>query len=407
MTIDITSGIKQGCPMSGSLWCIVFDPIIRALVELVKEVGSLSAFADDIGVSVGDIISALLVLVPILGPVEAAACLKLNWKKTHIVNFSKFSIFRLKKQIEEAVPLALGAEVCHYAGYLGFLVGPCAKEHAWDAPCRKLLERARHIKTLGLSLHEAVLAFCVFAFSIIRFSLQLIPISPDLVWNFVLALDICTSSPRYSLGAGVLCSFRWLGMTIEVPDLPSTSRATMYRTANAIEVLGVLYEEVCATRDSDWAVFCPRHHSWILESPVFKSMKVTEELSSVPGIGDLSGRKVQWGVMEILRGALGEHELHDTITRRLQYFGISRAREGAEIFIFNMALISSFVKPFILANLIKTVCNAHPTARRFPKGDSHSACRFGCFAVGGECVLHYPFCPTVLDLSPGILVAFF
>ena len=37
VTIGITSGIKQGCPMSGSLWCLVFDPIIRALVELVGE----------------------------------------------------------------------------------------------------------------------------------------------------------------------------------------------------------------------------------------------------------------------------------------------------------------------------------------------------------------------------------
>ena len=52
VTIGITSGIKQGCPMSGPLWCIVFDPTIRALVEFIKEVGSLSAFADDIGVSV-------------------------------------------------------------------------------------------------------------------------------------------------------------------------------------------------------------------------------------------------------------------------------------------------------------------------------------------------------------------
>ena len=33
-------------------------------------------------------------------------------------------------------------------------------------------------------------------------------------------------------------------MPIEVPDLPSTSRATMYRTANASEVLDRLYEEV-------------------------------------------------------------------------------------------------------------------------------------------------------------------
>ena len=126
-------------------------------------------------------------------------------------------------------------------------------------------------------------------------------------------------------------------------------------------------------------------------------MKVGGELSPVPGIGDLSGRKVHWGDMAILRGALGDRGLHDTIARRLPYFKIHRARERAEVFIFSMALIFRFVKPFILATLTRTVCNAHPTARRFPKGGSHSACRFGCYAVGGDCVLHYPFCPIVLD----------
>lgn len=55
---------------------------------------------------------------------------------------------------------------------------------------------------------------------------------------------------------GLVC-FVQAVMPIEVPDLPSTSRATMYRTANASEVLDRLYEEVCATRDSDRAVFCP------------------------------------------------------------------------------------------------------------------------------------------------------
>ena len=79
------------------------------------------------------------------------------------------------------MPLALGAEICYYARYLGFLVGPTASEHAWKAPCRKMLERARHIRTLGLSLNETVLAFCVFAFSVICFTLQLVPISPFLI----------------------------------------------------------------------------------------------------------------------------------------------------------------------------------------------------------------------------------
>ena len=379
--------------MSGSLWRNIFDPIVRALVELVRDLGCLSAFADDIGISVGDIIRALLVLVPILGPIEAATCLKLTWKKTCIVNFSKFSVFQLKKQIEEAVPLALGAEICYFARYLGFLVGPTASEHAWKAPCRKLLERARHIRTLGLSLNEAVLAFCVFAFPVIRFTLQLVPISPVLIWIFGLALDICTATPRYSLGVSVLCSLRRLGMPIEVPDLPSTSRATIYRIANASEVLESLYEEVTDTRDSDLAVFCPRHQPWIDESSLYKLMKVKVELSFIPAVSSVSGRRTQWGVMEILRGALGEHELRDTISRRLQYFGIARAWERADNFVFNMALVSKYVKPSVLANVIKAVCNAHPIARRFPKGGSHSACRFGYFAVGGELCSPLPLLP--------------
>ena len=148
-------------------------------------------------------------------------------------------------------------------------------------------------------------------------------------------------------------------------------------------------------------VISPRHQPWILESSIFNFVKVKDELSLVLGISDLSGRRVQWGFMTFLGGALGGHELHDTIIRRLQYFGISSARERAEVFIFNMALIFSFGKLFILANLSKTICNAHPTARRFPKGGSHSARRFGCFAVGDDCVFHYPFCPGVLSSISG------
>ena len=295
------------------------------------------------------------------------------------------------------MPLALGAEICYCAKYLGFLVGPEAKGRAWDAPCRKLLKRARYIRTLGLSLNEAILAFCVFAFSVIRYTLQLVPLSPVLIWNFGLALDICTSTPRYSLGTSVLCSLRRLGMPIEVPDLPSTSRATMFRTAAASGVLDRVAREVCEVRESDEAVLHPRHSTWLGESTVYTLVRNKEELAAIPGVSDLLGRRVQWGVMKILRGGISAECLIDTISRRLQYFGIGSSRAKAEIFIFNMNLISSFIKPFVAANMIKTVCNAHPTARRFPNGGSHSSCRFGCYAVGGDSVLHYPFCPVVSE----------
>ena len=91
------------------------------------------------------------------------------------------------------------------------------------------------------------------------------------------------------------------------------------------------------------------------------------------------------GGSENLKGCLGDRGLHDTISRRLQYFKIGRDVGRADNVMFSMALVSKFVRPSILANLIRTACNVHPTARRFPKGGSHSACRFGCFAVGGGC----------------------
>lgn len=45
----VRRGILQGCPASGSLWAILFDPIVRALIDAHLEPrGSLTAFADDL-----------------------------------------------------------------------------------------------------------------------------------------------------------------------------------------------------------------------------------------------------------------------------------------------------------------------------------------------------------------------
>lgn len=194
-------------------------------------------------------------------------------------------------------------------------------------------------------------------------------------------------------------------MPVEVPDLPSTSRATMFRTAVGSEVLDRAAREVCVVENSDEAVFHPRHSDWLESSSVYTLVKTRDELATIPDINTLGGKKVQLIVMKILRGNLDDRALHDTISKRLQHFSVDRPRERAETFVFNMAPISKFIKPVVAANLIGTVCNAHPTVRRFPQGGSHSACRFGCYAVGWVCVLHYPCCPVVLGFVSEVVSA--
>ena len=54
------------------------------------------------------------------------------------------------------------------------------------------------------------------------------------------------------------------------------------------------------------------------------------------------------------------------------------------------------MQPFVLAAVLKTVCNAWPTARRF-RSSAGTECRLGCGAELGDDVANYQFCPVVTE----------
>ena len=123
--MEVTSGIKQGCPMSGSLWCLVFDPIVRLMDRVLSALGDeLGVFADDVGLGCGDCVLSLVRVAPVLDIMRVVARLCLNWKKTMVVNFSRHSEFDIKRKIEQSVSEATAVIVCRAARYLGFVVGP-------------------------------------------------------------------------------------------------------------------------------------------------------------------------------------------------------------------------------------------------------------------------------------------
>eukprot|EP00972_Heterocapsa_arctica_P038142 5616205-Heterocapsa_arctica.AAC.1 len=74
-----------------------------------------------------------------------ATCLKLNRKKTFLINLSKLSHFALKRRVEQAIPSILGIKVSGSGKYLGFMGGPDQGLVLWNAPLQKFLSRVRHI----------------------------------------------------------------------------------------------------------------------------------------------------------------------------------------------------------------------------------------------------------------------
>ena len=150
---------------------------------------------------------------------SSAAGLALNWKKTVFVNFSRFSHFEVRRMVERSIPFAAAAKISSCARYLGFNNGPEALSTAWASSCSKILARSRHIRSLGLSLVEVVVAFNVFVFSLLRFLLQLVPLDTMIMGEFTLALDVATGTPRFSLGLEVLSGLRRLGFFTDIANI--------------------------------------------------------------------------------------------------------------------------------------------------------------------------------------------
>ena len=102
----VSSGIKQGCPMSGDIWCLIFDPFVRAFVFALRDTdASLSAFVDDIGIPCGDLCECLRCIVLVVGSMSCAAGSALNWKRTVFINFSRRS--ESARSLSRLFPFAL------------------------------------------------------------------------------------------------------------------------------------------------------------------------------------------------------------------------------------------------------------------------------------------------------------
>eukprot|EP00972_Heterocapsa_arctica_P065045 9602288-Heterocapsa_arctica.AAC.1 len=61
--------------------------------------------------SLKDVVAALVRLVPMFDIISLATSLKLNWKKTFLINCSKLSHVALKRKVEQTIPSILGIKV--------------------------------------------------------------------------------------------------------------------------------------------------------------------------------------------------------------------------------------------------------------------------------------------------------
>lgn len=114
-------------------------------------------------------------------------------------------------------------DVLRVGRYLGVLVGPGAAQHAWDAAVGKFRTRIRHVAGMPLHFQQRVRAYCMFAFSVLRFLMQAVVPTPAVLRAEQAAAASLTRSAMHSLGPGLLSALPLVGARVRWPDVVVTA----------------------------------------------------------------------------------------------------------------------------------------------------------------------------------------
>ena len=179
--IHLDQGIKQGCPLSGTLWALLFDPIVRFIAfKVMYKSSRLSAYADDLAVVLHCLWRGLPLLAAAFGTVSAAATLELNVDKTILVPLFIMPFANIATKLAELCPGYEQVKIQLMAKYLGVMIGPIAKEYAWDACSVELRQRARRLKGLALPMTSTISYYNIYGASVCSHIAQFRSVSTQL-----------------------------------------------------------------------------------------------------------------------------------------------------------------------------------------------------------------------------------
>ena len=134
----ISSGIKQGCPASGSLLALALDPFFRMLVEAVPQpYNMICAFADDIGIVARAIFKVVPIILKLFTNLFLATRLQLNFRKTAVIPLWDNGVSDIRYWAADRAPQLLECNFASCATYLGIVVGPGAEANRWTKASAK------------------------------------------------------------------------------------------------------------------------------------------------------------------------------------------------------------------------------------------------------------------------------
>ena len=171
-------GVRQGCPASGFLFAMAFDPIFRWLQESIipRNVDNLEflqpaqcAYADDLAIASSSFRELMFALAPAFRSIDCIAGLNLNYRKCCWVQNGTKKRESLRTWISENCEEFREMQIVRHAKFVGTMIGPHGHLHRWTAARKKFVQRVMKINASTKSLVERLCDFKIYAISVLSF----------------------------------------------------------------------------------------------------------------------------------------------------------------------------------------------------------------------------------------------
>lgn len=394
-TVDVVSGIKQGCPSSGSLWALLYDLVIRNWGSILPTSElTLGCFADDLAAAARSVHDALPALLRTFDLVRTATRLRLNIRKTALVYFGPSSF----EDVSRRLSAHTGGQRLPVSGkgiYLGVPIGPDSFETLWHATTDRMRKVVRHISGLHATLGDRIRAHRVFGQSVPGYLLQLRRLDAGLTRTDRAGLAVVLAAPMHSMGPGLLPHVVALGGRTRLPEIGTISEASMLRCCLRHSRLEDLLQSISEFALSDAAALAPRRPEWSAGNSLSSMRAARARVKALPArIRDAGS--LQKAIQRHLERSSAVRDLQGWYARRASHlWGYAPPDGQSRLFFARIRMLFRALPDFVFFARLRTLGNAWLTSRRMSR--HVDVCKFGCYAVGGDCIRHYFLCPAVAD----------